>query len=142
MSRRNASLLLLLVLTAIVATYFAWPSKDEPLSIKLLDCPNPVAGCGDGGSMQMRFDHAPKALQPFGIDLSLPTAEAVHMQFTMDGMEMGTNRYRMVRRSDGTWHAEVTLPVCMHGRSDWLALVEASMAGGTSYYQFRFSAER
>ena len=137
---RNVSVLLLLLAVAS-AIYLALPKKEEPLSIKLLYCPDLVTGCGDG-KLQVRFSQAPKVLQPFGIDLQLVEARAVHVSFAMNGMEMGLNRYRLVQQPDHSWHADVTLPVCVQSRSDWQALVEAEMPAGTERYQFSFTATR
>ena len=43
----------------------------------------------------------------------------VHAGFAMRGMEMGFNRYQLIKTTDAKWVAEVTLPVCVQGRSDW-----------------------
>lgn len=139
-TRRNLSVLLLLLAVAS-AIYLALPKKEEPLSIKLLYCPDLLTGCGDE-KLRVRFNQAPKVLQPFAVDLQLSEARAVHISFAMNGMEMGLNRYRLVKQPDGSWHGEVTLPVCVQGRSDWLALVEAEMPSGVERYQFSFTATR
>ncbi|HYG14046.1 MAG TPA: hypothetical protein VD885_07875, partial [Methylophilaceae bacterium] len=60
--------------------------------------------------------------------------------FAMQGMEMGLNRYRLLRQPDGKWAAEVTLPVCVQGRSDWLMELEVIEPDGAHRYQLAFRA--
>ena len=47
----------------------------------------------------------------------------------MKGMDMGWNRYRLNKDAAGYWNAEVTLPVCVSGRSDWVADFDAVAEG-------------
>ena len=66
------------------------------------------------------------ALKPFPVTLTLDPVSRVDVKeitlaFSMQGMSMGLNRYRMIRRSDRIWTAKVTLPICTSGRSDWIA---------------------
>lgn len=64
----------------------------------------------------------------------------VLVQFTMKGMDMGLNRYRLVSDGDGRWTGTAMLPVCTTGRTDWLATVVLSGPGGERRAQFAFSA--
>jgi hypothetical protein len=91
-------------------------------------------GCsitGENLSLQLRFDAPARALQSF--PLSLHTSgdqpvEAVVVTFFMRGMDMGLNRYRLDVDTRGDWKGRVTLPVCVSGRSDWIAAVELTTA--------------
>lgn len=50
-------------------------------------------------------------------------AEVV-VEFQMRDMDMGLNRYRLERGAAGTWLGRAMVPVCMSGRSDWLATLD------------------
>lgn len=67
------------------------------------------------------------------------SADAVSVEFLMEGMDMGLNRFRLQRREPGQWGAQVTLPICTTGRSDWLAVVDVDTADRR--YRARFPFE-
>jgi len=65
-----------------------------------------------------------RALQPFPLKLLIDTGnrvDAASVTFTMQGMDMGGNRYSLGGDSAGVWKATVTLPVCSTRRTDWIA---------------------
>jgi len=138
--RRKWAVLALLLMVAAAALYFYMRAPAVPQSIKLLYCPAPVDGCGDQ-NLHVVFASPPAVLKPFGIDVAMAGAQAVHASFAMDGMEMGLNRYRLLQKPDGRWHGDITLPVCVQGRSDWIARVDVETATGLQRYQFTFKAE-
>ena len=92
----------------------------------------PVASCAalthgcalDHDKLFVKTDRAPIPLKPFSLTVVAPTAQAVNVEVQMQGMEMGLNRYRLIRQANGEWHATITLPVCVTGRRDWLILIE------------------
>lgn len=89
-------------------------------------------GCqaGDGHlQVAVRFAQAPRALQPFPVELNVAgaTPQAVYVAFSMQGMDMGLNRYRLEAAGAGLWRAAVTLPICVSGRSDWNADFELQL---------------
>jgi hypothetical protein len=70
------------------------------------------------------------ALKPFNVSLSSNAElDSVTVSLEMQGMDMGQNRYRMLKRADGSWQADITLPVCTSGRSDWVAGFEVQASG-------------
>ncbi len=87
-------------------------------------------GCraGDAAvSAQVRFDAPPRALKPFPVSAhtaGTQPVETVMVSFFMQGMDMGLNRYRMLGDAASGWHADVALPICVSGRSDWIAEFE------------------
>lgn len=88
-------------------------------------CDSLVAGCvAMGGTVSVRTDVAPAPLQPFQVMVIAPQARDVAIEFQMQGMDMGPNRYRLVRQADGSWAGRVTLPVCVSGRRDWQMVVD------------------
>ncbi|OYY73593.1 MAG: hypothetical protein B7Y40_08665 [Gammaproteobacteria bacterium 28-57-27] len=67
-----------------------------------------------------------RPLRPFELRLILPEtahAQAVEasVDFVMVGMDMGINRYTLLKQADGNFVGKVILPVCSIGRSDWVA---------------------
>lgn len=42
----------------------------------------------------------------------------------MVDMDMGVNRYRLEPAGAGVWQANVVLPVCVAGRSNWIMTLE------------------
>jgi hypothetical protein len=82
-------------------------------------------------------------MKPLHLNLHLNRAEAVkniHVDFAMQDMEMGLNRYRLIQvNQSGDWKAEVTLPICVQGRSDWNMLLEIEAGNGIQRFQLPFS---
>lgn len=88
-------------------------------------CASLVAGCAAmDGKVAVRTDMQPVPLQAFQVTVVAPQARAIAVSFSMQGMDMGPNRYRLVRQSDGSWQGRVTLPVCVSGRHDWQMIVD------------------
>ena len=145
MSRSRKLFLLsgMCVLLAILGAYY-YNSRNQPeikLEIKQLTCANLIEGCSDN-EITVQFDHAPKVLQPVNVVITSKDAVEVHASFAMPGMAMGLNRYRLTHANSTVWQADVTLPVCVQGRSDWQALIEIKTPIGLKRYQFSFKAER
>ena len=79
-----------------------------------------------------------RGLQPFPVKVLLETTdkiESVTVAFSMQGMDMGWNRYSLSEDGLSAWHASVTLPICSSGRMDWTADFELLAAGRR--YRFR-----
>jgi len=142
----------LLVLPAVVLLFSACdssPPSDRPLSVlsALPGC-DLQQGCraGDGSfSVELRFAAPPRAMKAFPVQLRVAAAEAVEtvmISFSMQGMDMGLNRYRMVRAANNTWTADVTLPICVSGRSDWIAGVELLTARRRFQWDVPFVLEK
>ena len=101
---------------------------------------NSSQGCSvqDGArgiSVAMSGDVRP--LRPFELHMRLPEAvrsnvSQASVDFVMVGMDMGINRYTLLKQADGDFVGKVILPVCSIGRSDWVAKlsVVVSLAGG------------
>ncbi len=140
MRRRYYWLLMAGVL--LLAGWAIWRGSPSPQPVTMLACADARLGCGDEQSgLQIRFDRTPRSMQPFAVAVAAPEADAVFASFAMQGMEMGLNRYRLLRQPDEKWTAEVTLPVCVQGRSDWLMELEVIEPGGVQRYQLAFSAD-
>jgi hypothetical protein len=132
MCRLGDGFRLLLLSMALAGCDSPTPNDAPPTVVSVAaDC-DMLSGCEAGDSdiaVRLSFDALPRALQPFPVHvrgLRGEPVEAVSVGFTMEGMDMGLNRYRMVDDGAGGWTADVILPVCMSGRSDWIATFDLS----------------
>jgi len=62
---------------------------------------------------------------------------SVIADFQMTGMDMGMNRYRLLKK-ESRWQGSVTLPVCTASRMDWVALIEFTSKGRQYRAHFPF----
>ena len=114
-----------------------------------------VAGCDvarqscsatrDGMIVDLTLGPEVKPLEPFTVQLQLEGEpitpdESVTVDFQMEGMDMGLNRYRM-RHEGPRWLATATLPVCTASRMDWYAEVEFAARGERYTLRFPFVVE-
>jgi hypothetical protein len=107
-----------------------------------MDCSEIRHGCMVDG-LTVRTSQQPKVLQPFELMVESEAAEAaditeVYASFAMKDMDMGLNRYRLIRKSDSLWMAEITLPLCVRGRADWLMQLETKTRFGSKQYLLGF----
>lgn len=95
----------------------------------------------EGVELQLELAKDIRTLQPFQLQLHVAgiqqAVESVNVEFFMEGMDMGVNRYRLLPDGKG-WRGEITLPVCVAGRSDWRAVVEVSTNEHRYRGTFRF----
>jgi hypothetical protein len=105
-------------------------------------------GCQAGDaefSAQVRFDALPRALKAFPVSVRTAgkrSVESVMVTFFMEGMDMGLNRYRMLGDAVNGWHADVALPICVSGRSDWIAEFEFVIPDRRILLRVPFALER
>ncbi len=100
-----------------------------------------LAGTEQRGLSLHLPDNKLRALEPFTVEvrlLGLGAAE-VAVEFQMEGMDMGRNRFSLALQGVGLWAGEAMLPVCWSGRRDWRATVELSNAEGRRQAEFRFA---
>ncbi|WP_171001792.1 hypothetical protein [Methylobacillus flagellatus] len=131
------------VLPAILLPLLVWQWTQrmavEPAVTRVVSCPDLPLACALQDGLQLRFDKAPLTLQPFRLYLSGMPLKAGTASFAMQGMEMGLNRYRLL--ADGeAWWAEVNLPVCVQGRSDWQLQLDLETAAGMQRVLLSFQA--
>jgi hypothetical protein len=140
------SLVALLCVLAIFV-YKRLVSADKPASpIVTLPCPDLTLGCGNA-SIQVKSDHVPQVMRPFHIRVVSATAtstltNSIYVDFAMEGMSMGFNRYRLIQQADGGWHGEMILPFCVQGRSDWLMEVTVNSDMDEKRYHLAFQAAK
>jgi len=133
-------LILLIALGFAAKSYLA---KSDLAAVSILPCADIRQSCGNE-RFTVRFSEAPQVMMPLHLNLHMNRDEAIkniHVDFAMQRMEMGLNRYRLIQgNQSGDWQAEVTLPVCVQGRSDWNMLVEIETGGKVQRFQLPFSA--
>jgi hypothetical protein len=111
----------------------------QPKNEILLHCPDMVAGCGVDG-VAISSNQPPQIMKPFQLTLEIENRalSEVYASFGMEGMEMGLNRYRMQQIEGGLWQAEITLPVCVRGRADWLMQIDTQASLTEQRYLITF----
>jgi len=137
MRQRSIFLLCLLALAGVLGWYYFHAASG--VQIQTIPCADITKVCVNQ-QLQIHFDRTPQVMKPFNLSAKATSASEVHASFAMQGMEMGLNRYRLLQRPDGLWQAEVTLPVCIQGRSDWLVELEMKTPQGMQRYQLPFSS--
>jgi len=100
-----------------------------------LMCAALVQGCMLDQTLSVKTDRTPSSLKPFALTVVAPGAKEVHVELHMQGMEMGLNRYRLVRQLAGDWRATIILPACVSGRRDWSMLIEVDGVRRTLAFQ-------
>ena len=89
-----------------------------------------AAGCSfrlDGKSIHVKTGTPPSAARPFQLEVVAEQAKSVKAQFEMSGMNMTTPVYVLQKSARG-WTAEIVLPVCVSGRSDWVLRLDVDQA--------------
>lgn len=136
-------LVALLFVAGLVAGYWLKPAA-PPATELVMDtfCDVTTDRCAIEGSelsLTLELGPNPAVMTPFKVtltdwgDADLQLQDAV-ISFSMVGMDMGLNRYRLTAQGDGVWRGEATLPVCAAGRRDWLADLLLTTADGKNYH--------
>lgn len=106
----------------------------------MIPCAELTQGCSLPG-LKVQALQTPSAMQAFTVEVEAANAATLTARFEMRDMSMGLNQYRFLHHGAGRWQANVILPVCMDGRSDWLMLLDVtSGAGKLQRYQLAFTA--
>jgi len=123
-----------------LASIFIWVKRNESVAQKLV-CTDIVSGCGND-LFKLKFLKSPQLMKPIRLQLETANARQVYASFAMERMEMGLNRYHLLKQADSDlWFAEVTLPVCVQGRSDWVIELEIKTQLETMHYQIPFKVD-
>lgn len=128
------------ICVALITTWLMTACAEKPQVP--LNCPDISAGCAIEG-LTVRTNQPPQVFKPFELSVQWEGEDAgavkeVYASFAMEGMEMGLNRYRLIRKSENLWFAEVTLPLCVRGRANWTMQVESKSRFGSRYYLIAF----
>ena len=142
LSPRTKILLALAALLLLAGGHFAvrrWRAGQQPAAETVVqtDC-DPRQGCTLPNGSRIRFTAARH--RPFDIALENvpPQVQQAEVSFSMDGMDMGFNRFPLQRQADGSWlAAQIRLPVCTDRRDGYLADIRI----GNQVFQVAFQAE-
>ena len=113
-----------LMLIALVGV-LVWHNQTQQSQgvLRTLACPDLHKGCRidlDGKAVAVSVGGELKPLQAFQVRVDAPKATKVEARFTMEGMDMGFNLYTLRADKEGMFQANITLPVCVTGRRDWV----------------------
>ncbi len=141
MKRSFLPLVLLIALGFVVKFYWA---KHDGSALSLLHCADITQSCGNE-IFKVKFAEAPQVMKPLHLKLHMNRAEVIkniHVDFVMQSMKMGLNRYRLIQvNQSADWQAEVILPICVQGRSDWKMLIEIDSSNEIKRFQLPFAAK-
>ena len=121
--------LALLVGLMYCAYQFGWLAQ---LTRKKVDqlvhitCADLSQGCSfklNAESYHLKSAAAVTSSKPVQLEL-IGKAEKIYLTWEMQGMEMASPRYRMLRSPDHQWRAETALAICSQKRQDWLLTVD------------------
>lgn len=89
---------------------------------------------GDDFAIEWLLGPPVRPLESFALQLrvvrgSVPMDAQITVDFQMRDMDMGQTRYRLQRAADGVWQGRAMLPVCVSGRSDWVAALSIQADG-------------
>lgn len=148
-------LLLLSFITLIIATQnLEWGNDEKELAvikISFEDCNPQKQECNvelDDLKLKILFDKDIFYLKPFNVSVSSENTrnnnvESVYIEFKMKNMDMGINRFKLMSINNSnqkqSWIAKAILPVCVNGRSDWVATI--LMKIDNAHYRLSFSFE-
>ena len=141
LSSRTKILLALAVLLLLGGAHFAvrqWQTAQHPAPAAAPAECRPALGCTLPDGSRIRFAAALRRPFDIRVDNVPPEVQRVEVSFSMQNMDMGFNRYPLVRQPDGSWlAAQIRLPVCTDRRHDYLADVRI----GGQVFQVAFEAE-
>jgi hypothetical protein len=128
MNRRLLIGVTVAVILSVIGALTYLRQVPSPTLVQAMGCPDIVRGCS-GAGLTVRMDRVPQVMRPFKLTVHVDAMDAekidaMEVSFQMAGMEMGFNRYKLQQRGAGDWEAEVTLPVCVRDRKDWLMLLD------------------
>lgn len=95
-----------------------------------------------GGKVQLAMGTRPVPLvKPFEVLVTTSgfSPTRVEVDFAGIDMNMGLNRPQLAARGEGSYAAEVTLPVCITGHMDWQATVLVESGSERIAIPYRFS---
>ena len=127
----------LILLFFVVAGYFAAQKKPD---LPIISCLDLSKVCSLDAGLSISTDHPPQIMHPFKLLINASEMTPTAASFAMQGMNMGLNRYRLIKQENGSWTADVILPVCIQGRSSWLLELEVEMHSKQQRYYVAFNS--
>ncbi len=116
------------LLIILLAAGVLWRGGNDTAADAItLTCADLTAGCATrlhGREVAVGLDGAVRPLTPFRVWVKATGAREVLARFTMEGMDMGFNLYTLRVDGEGIFRGQVTLPMCVTGRRDWIMVLE------------------
>mgnify|MGYP001610266408 CR=1 FL=1 len=116
-----------LALIALLALVLWTHRAPDVVGATQVFCTTLASGCSlqvDGREISLGMMGVPKPLAPFNIWVKAVGARKVEARFVMEGMDMGFNLYTLHADNQGVFRANVTLPICVTGRRDWVMILD------------------
>jgi len=116
-----------LALIALLALVLWTHRAPDGVGVTQVSCTTLASGCSlhvDGREISLGMTGDPKPLAPFKIWVKAVGARKVEARFVMEGMDMGFNLYTLHADNQGVFRANVTLPICVTGRRDWVMILD------------------
>lgn len=118
----------------------------KPADVDCDSARRPCVVAGDGLEVEWRLGPSLRPMQAFAMQLrslrgELGQSAQVMVDFQMRDMDMGLNRYRLEPAGAGVWQGRATLPVCVSGRSDWIARLTIHDGARTWTAELPFTVE-
>lgn len=157
---KKTLLLPVLILATIGIAYYIFTSNEleqnpgHVLSLRNQNC-NPAklvcVAADQDYAITLYFPEQVHYLRPFRMLVTTKgfrntVIEAVNVEYTMVGMDMGLNRFTLSsmieEKGNLSYEGEGILPVCVSGRVDWLANVHIITAEKVYEAEFKFAVTR
>ncbi|MDQ7015083.1 MAG: hypothetical protein Q9N68_01770 [Gammaproteobacteria bacterium] len=148
--KKGVLLLLLLLVACQAEDKPIEKSVEKPAEHLLLSstaCLNQEGECrltASQGEVRLSFADKVLPLQPFILNLDVSDwpseVKSVLVDFKMAAMDMGKNRYSLLKNKEGYWQSRVVLPICAAGGEEWLLqlrLTDVAGNGGLATVPFR-----
>ena len=137
MNSKRTTLLVSLMIFIGIGLFFSaqqgilqqWLAK-KPNQIIHLSCPNLSSGCNfqiDQQTFSIRSTQPISTNKPVHLVVTGP-AESIRLSWQMQGMDMGSNHYKMLSDDQKSWRAQTMLPLCSQQRLDWILTLEVDQA--------------
>ena len=137
----NKSTISLVFVIILVATFIFIQNKNETVTFKEKDvvkiqpknCNLESKECVvelNEIKVKILFDENIYYLKPFNVsvmneNLNNLKLESIYVDFKMNNMNMGVNRFLLKNDDDKSiWQGKALLPICVTGRADWLSEIE------------------
>ncbi|MDQ7075991.1 MAG: hypothetical protein Q9O24_12795 [Gammaproteobacteria bacterium] len=134
---KKGVLLLLLLLVACQAEDTPVEKPAEHLLLSSTVCLNQEGEChltASQGEVRLSFADKVLPLQPFILNLDVSgwpnEVKSAVVDFKMAAMDMGKNRYSLLKNNEGNWQSRVVLPICAVGGEEWLLQLQLTDLSG------------
>ena len=112
----------LILIFFVVAGYFATQKKSD---LPTISCPDLSKVCSVTAGLNISTDHPPQIMRPFRLLINASEMTPISASFAMQGMDMGLNRYRLIKQGNGWFVFRGAVHGCWSWR--WKCAVNSSV---------------